>query len=91
MSFAMAARRRGAPVSDCNPAPMVLRRAPIITIQGFGHASSAMSIYKHGQSLDTSGGSGVGCWKSPLKVLTYPAVKTFAELVAKNLSFSGSS
>lgn len=38
LSFAMACSSRGAPVSDCRPAPHVEKKEPITMTQGDGHA-----------------------------------------------------
>lgn len=38
LSLAMACRSRGAPVSDCSPAPHVEKKEPITMTQGVGHA-----------------------------------------------------
>ena len=40
--FAIAARRRGAPVKLCNAAPRIERIMPICTTAGIGHASVAV-------------------------------------------------
>lgn len=39
LSLAMACRRRGAPVSDCSPAPTVEKNEPITMTHGEGHES----------------------------------------------------
>lgn len=38
LSLAMACRSRGAPVSDCSPAPHVEKKEPITMTQGVGQA-----------------------------------------------------
>ena len=38
LSLAMACRSRGAPVSDCRPAPHVEKNEPMTMTQGVGHA-----------------------------------------------------